>query len=176
MNLRILITLLCFSSYSPIDLGAGDIPADPKEAAEVFYTELRRLGLHSLPTVEGWAPLAPRATEELSSAITRAQKEQAEFKKKSPDEKPPWVDGDLFSSLFEGPQTSIVGPATVTGDSAEVAVTCTRTEGGDTIQWTDFLILKKTAKGWLIDDLRYGGKWDFAATGTLRQSLATSPE
>jgi len=177
VNLRLLITLLCFL-HLPLDREsvAAEIPEDPQSAARVFYAELRRLGLRALPTVAEWEPFAPRATPALTEAIKRAQKEQADFMKKFPDEKPPWVDGDLFSSLFEGPQRFEIGDAKIIGDRAEVPVTCVHTYGGDTAKWTDIIILTKSEKGWLVDDLRYGGTWDFAAVGTLREALAPEAE
>ena len=171
-----ILTLFLFSA---IPSGAGsaiDLPADPQGTARIFYTELRRLGVHSLPAGEEWNLLAPRVTEELAQAITLAQKEQAEFMKKHPDEKPPWVDGDLFSSLFEGPKTFVIGEAKTKGDRSEVPVKCVHTEGGETFKWTDTIILKETEKGWLVDDIHYGGSWDFAATGTLKEALAPEEE
>ena len=38
------------------------------------------------------------------------------------------------------------------------------------------IILTKTKSGWLVDDLRYGGTWDFAAKGTLRDALMPEGE
>lgn len=145
---------------------------DPAAAARVFYSELRRLEVTGLPEGESWSFLSPLMSEELVAGMERARAEQADFIKKFPDEKPPWIEGDLFSSLFEGPKTFTVLSAKVTGDRAEVPVSCVRTEGGDTAKWSDTLILIKTGKGWLIDDVRYDGKWDFANTGTLKAALA----
>lgn len=177
VKIRLLATLLfCLHLITDREAVAAEIPEDPQSAARVFYAELRRLGLRSLPAVAEWEPFAPRATPALTEAIKRAQTEQAEFMKKFPDEKPPWVDGDLFSSLFEGPQRFEIGEAKITGDRAEVPVTCVHTYGGDTAKWTDILILTKTESGWLVDDLRYGGTWDFAAMGTLREALMPEGE
>lgn len=177
MKTRSFLTLFfCLHLLAVRESVAAEIPEDPQSAARVFYAELRRLGLRSLPTVAEWEPFAPRATPELTVAIERARKEQAEFMKKFPDDKPPWVDGDLFSSLFEGPQRFEIGKAKIIGDRAEVPVNCVHTEGGDTAKWTDVLILTKTEKGWLVDDLRYGGTWDFAAQGTLRDALVPAGE
>jgi hypothetical protein len=177
VKIRLLATLLfCLHLITDRESVAAEIPEDPQSAARVFYAELRRLGFRALPTVAEWEPFVPRATVALTEAIKRAQKEQAEFMREFPDEKPPWVDGDLFSSLFEGPQRFEIGEAKITGDRAEVPVTCVHTEGGDTANWTDILILTKTEKGWLVDDLRYGGTWDFAAQGTLRDALMPEGE
>jgi hypothetical protein len=177
VKIRLLATLLfCLHLITAREAVAAEIPEDPQSAARVFYAELRRLGLRSLPTVAEWEPFAPRATPELTEAIERAREEQTEFMEKFPDEKPPWVDGDLFSSLFEGPQRFEIGEAKITSDRAEVPVTCLHTYGGDTAKWTDVLILTKTESVWLVDDLRYGGTWDFAAQGTLRDALMPEGE
>lgn len=145
---------------------------DPASAARVFYSELRRLEVTGLPEGESWSLLSPMMSDELVAGMERARAEQADFIKKFPGEKPPWIEGDLFSSLFEGPKTFTILSAKVTGDRAEVPVSCVRTEGGDTAKWSDTLILIKSAKGWLIDDVRYDGEWDFANTGTLKAALA----
>jgi hypothetical protein len=152
------------------------IPSAPAEAAKAFYTELRERKVEGLPKGQDWLALLPLVTEELATAILGAQAEQAEAIKSAPCEKPPWIEGDLFSSLFEGPQTFAVGLAKLTGDTAKVPVTCTHTEGGDTTKWTDTLLMRKTPKGWQLDDVRYGGTWDFASKGTLKQSLAPGVE
>lgn len=148
------------------------VSAGPGEAARSFYGELRRLRVTGLPTGASWSALAPRMTEELAAAFQRARAEQADFIKKHPDEKPPWIEGDLFSSLFEGPLAFEIGEAAVKGDRAEVPVVCTHAEGGKSTKWTDRIMLRKSIKGWFIDDVRYGGTWDFANTGTLRAALA----
>ena len=145
---------------------------DPADAARIFYSELRRFEVTGLPTGESWPVLAPMMSDELVAALERARAEQDDFIKKFPDEKPPWIEGDLFSSLFEGPKTFTVQAAKVTGDRAEVPVQCVRTEGGDTAKWSDTLVLIKGEKGWVIDDVRYDGEWDFANTGTLKEALA----
>lgn len=176
MNIRLYLLFILISFAPWIALNADERHVEPAAAARVFYSELRRLGIRSLPTVAEWKPFTLRATPGLTGMIERAQKEQAEFRKEFPDEKPPWVDGDLFSSLFEGPQHFEIGEAKITGERAEVPVNCVHNEGGDTAKWTDILILTKTKNGWLVDDLRYGGTWDFAAKGTLRDALVPEGE
>lgn len=172
--------LLCaFSVLAAFGVQAVD-PAesskDPETAARVFYTELRRLGVSGLPEESAWEKLRGFCSESLGAALDRAVKEQAEFMRKFPDEKPPWIEGDLFSSLFEGPRQFSVGKAKVQGEMAEVPVECSYTEGGETTKWTDVLILSKSGEAWLIDDVRYGGEWDFANSGTLKEALEPEEE
>lgn len=166
-----LLTLLC-TAIEVIQAEEKAAVKSPADATRIFYSELRRFGVSGLPTGESWPVLAPLMTDELVAAIERARAEQAEYIKNFPGEKPPWIEGDLFSSLFEGPKTFTVLAAKVTGDRAEVPVSCVRTEGGDTAKWSDTFFLIKTEKGWLIDDVRYDGEWDFANTGTLKEALA----
>ena len=172
MKHTLVISLLAWAALVQAEPAPPVIPAEPAEAAKAFYSALRDLKVDGLPTGMTWLALKPRVTEELATAIFGAQAEQSDFIKNHPDEKPPWVEGDLFSSLFEGPQKLDMGEAKITGDQAEVPVTCTHTEGADTTKWTDTLILRKSAKGWLLDDVRYGGTWEFAPKGTLKQSFA----
>lgn len=89
-----------------------------------------------------------------------------------PDEKPPLADGDLFSSLFEGPQSVSAQEAQIDDGTAEVALLMRAADGVDAVEWTDTARLTATQEGWRIDDIVYGGGWDFAAHGTLRQQLA----
>jgi hypothetical protein len=144
----------------------------PKAAAKAFYDILIKHKVSGLPTKDAWKELQPRLSPKLISLLEAARAEQAAFMKKNPDEKPPWIEGDLFSSLFEGPQTHREGDASVNSDLAEVPVSFTYTEGGSTSKWTDTLLFIRGPLGnWLVDDIRYGGGWDFAPKGTLSEGL-----
>lgn len=153
----------------------AEVPANtdtPKAAAKAFYDILIKHKVSGLPTKDAWKELQPRLSSKLISLLEAARAEQAAFMKKNPDEKPPWIEGDLFTSLFEGAQTHAEGEARVSGDRAEVPVTFTYTEGGSTTMWTDTLILTQGPAGiWLVEDVRYGGGWDFASKGLLSDGL-----
>ncbi len=165
----VLFAILLTAAAPPAGVG-------PEEFSRIFYSELRRHRVTGLPEGEAWTELVPFFTTPLAAALERARKEQVEFQRQHPDEKPPWIEGDLFSSLFEGPKGFAIGAALMKGDTAEVPVFCEYTEGGRTTKWLDFLLLKKTAQGWRLDDIRYGGEWDFANTGTLQEALEPLPE
>ena len=112
-------------------------------------------------------------TTELANAFREAQRQQKVFIKMNPGDKAPWIEGDLFSSLFEGPQAFVVKTAKVIGSVAEVPVDLVFTDRGHTQRWTDTLILHKTPRGWLLQDVRYGGRWPFAPSGSLLEVLTS---
>lgn len=160
--------------------GIGPLPAadltpdqEAKAAAEKVYPLLQKQ--RGLPQGEDWQALRSWMSPELVGLIEAAQQEQAEFTKARPDEKPPWVEGDLFSSLFEGVQSFTLGPVRVQSNQAEVPVACVHEEGGHRAEWTDVLILVQTAQGWRLDDVNYGGSWAFANTGSLKAALRPWP-
>jgi hypothetical protein len=63
------------------------------------YLETRPVGL---PTPEQEQLLAPYLTTALRALMEEARAYGAAFEAEHPDEKPPFVDGALFTSLFEG--------------------------------------------------------------------------
>ena len=148
-----------------------------QSVAQSFYTELRRDEICGLPDTAQMKRLAPYFTPGIVSALQRASAEQAEFMRKHPDEKPPWIEGDLFSSLFEGVEKWRLGSATVKGSTAEVPVHLSyRGDSNETARWTDTLILSHTPSGWHVADIRMGGEWAFKAGGnTLSSTLSAAP-
>jgi hypothetical protein len=172
--LLLLVIPVLFASW-----GLADEPATaskPEEAARRFYSELKRHHVSGLPGGEAWKSIRPMLSPALATALERAKKEQEDHKKRFPDEKPPWIEGDLFSSLFEGFQTFAVKPAKIAGETAEVPVEFVHTYEGETTRWIDTLLLKRPESGWLVDDVRYGATWDFANQGTLQEALKPEKE
>jgi hypothetical protein len=154
--------------------GLADEPATaakPEETARRFYAELKRHQVSGLPEGKAWESIHLMLSPALTKALEAARKEQQEHLRKFPDEKPPWIEGDLFSSLFEGFQTFTVKPSKTKGEQAEVPVEFVYTYQGETTRWTDTLLLERSEAGWLVDDVRYGATWDFANRGTLQEAL-----
>jgi hypothetical protein len=119
--------------------------------------------------LEAWRPHLTRA---LADALALAADERDAAAAAKPDEKPPYVEGSLFSSLFEGYTSAQPITVATEGERATVPV-CFRYEGGDgqVSEWVDNVKLLREDGAWRIDDVAYGGQWDFANTGTLRGSL-----
>lgn len=91
---------------------------------------------------------------------------------------PPLIEGDLFTSNFEGASTWRVQSCRVAGDAARCPVALgyrgDTAKDAKTVTWTDTLLLVRTAAGWRVDDIAYGGTWDFGNKGRLTQTLRSA--
>lgn len=175
MKLPLILTLASIlapaiaENANPTDKESTDI----KIAAATLCTEVRRERIEGLPTPEQLQRLSPLITPELRAIFERARTLQAEQIRKQPDEKPDWIEGDLFSSLFEGVSTWALSEVfTAPTVDATVKVNQTYNEPNQKpVTWTDRLVFKLQGKHWLLNDILMGGKWDFSAGKTLRSRL-----
>jgi hypothetical protein len=81
--------------------------------------------------------------------------------------------------MFEGATSYKVGACKVSGAQASCAVDLVYNDKKDPpIRWTDTVTLTKTNVGWRVDDIGYGGSWEYANKGrlgaTLRQAISDS--
>jgi len=117
--------------------------------------------------------LSPLITSDLKELLVSAREIQAKYIREHPDEKPPWADGDLFSSLFEGAQSFRIGRASHRGETAEVPVQLAYREGGSTTRWSDVLVLVRNGNRWLVSDILLKGEWAFKSGDSLRSILSS---
>jgi len=89
------------------------------------------------------------------------------------DDKPPFVDGCLFASLFEGPKAFKVGTAVAEGSGSKVKVHFTADEG---VAWDDEVIVVKEDGRDVIDDVLLSGIGQFNPPGRLSTNLASRGE
>lgn len=177
----LLISTVAWSAGAPADDTATD-RANPsiaqerkalREAAKLFCTEVRREAIRGLPTNEQLQRLSPFITPELRSILEQACVYQDMQIRQHPDEKPAWIEGDLFSSLFEGVTSWEVGDvfgAPSVDSWAKVKQTYGE-PGQKPETWTDTLLFKQREGRLLVDDIRMGGNWDFANGPSLRGGL-----
>lgn len=146
-------------------------PPSPKETAEKFYRKYLSLGVSGLPTAKQLRALEPWLQPELAALIRDAQHRQARAIASHPAEKPPWAEGDLFSSLFEGAQAFEAQDAKPLKDRAAVPLKLRHSEGRQVTRWTDTIVLTQHQGAWLVSDILFQGKWAFRSGGSLRQVL-----
>ncbi len=146
---------------------AADETAAMRDAANGFYGVYKALHVMGVPGDADRARFAPFLSPRLEALLERAAAAEASFYKANKDA-PPMVEGDLFSSLFEGATDFKVDTCSADG---KCVVGLLYTEGGDKQSWIDTAYLVKTPAGWRVDDIGYGGGWDFGNKGRLSQTL-----
>ncbi len=149
------------------------VPASA-DVVEQFYGILISSGTTGAPTPAALATLAPLLSDTLEALLAGARRRFERDSATTPDEKPAFAEGDLFSSLFEGPSSAVV-----TGDDSGRSarrVTVRLEHAGSTppLTWSDTVVLIRERDRYVIDDVIYGGDWAFAARGTLRAGLASA--
>ena len=141
-------------------------------AANNFYGLVTGKGFSSvgIPQPGARAQLAPLLTARLSQALGAASSAQARFMAKNKGA-PPLLEGDIFSSLFEGPTAWKVGACSGNSSTARCSIALTRQDPGKpAVTWTDTLVLANQG-GWKVEDLAYDANFSFGNTGTLSQML-----
>ena len=153
-------------------LGIGIVSAQTAvDVTDNFYATLRDLNIRGLPDKDHLKEITPFLSRDVIAIIKRDQKKQDAFIKKHPDEKPPWAEGDLFSSLFEGRTSYGIGKSRTKGSTVEVDVYLQFNGETNKVKWTDTVVLKKIGGKWLVTNILFKGKWQFKSGGSLLQAL-----
>jgi hypothetical protein len=141
------------------------------EPAQVFLTAYKNLKFEGLPNKSQLKRLSPHLSAELQNAIKGAQAVQAHCMKKFPDEKPMWIEGDMFSSNFEGFTSFKVASS----NRAKAIIEFEYIENGQKVAWKDELVFAEEKGKLVIDDVRYGRSEGFTSGfgNSLKKSLTS---
>lgn len=156
--------------FSPA-LAAAPTPAG---ATRAFYDAYLAAQVRGIPDAKTRAVFAPLISGALDKALADADAAEQLHLKLTKNEEPPLVEGDPFSSLFEGATSYKLGKCEEKGETATCAVDLTYAGARDEkpTDWTDKAILVKEGGGWVVDDLDFGATWDFGNKGRMRDLLA----
>jgi len=149
-------------------------PGGPESVVDQFYAAWFESRPDGLPDATAMQRLAPFLSPRLRDLFVRAEEAQSEFMEHQPDEKPPLIEGNLFTSLFEGPQDYRVAGMEERDGSARVLVEFNYSDPGNPeqkVQWQDAVILVRDGATWRIDDIEYLGDWDFKPGVRLSEVL-----
>ena len=131
------------------------------------HLEIRPMGL---PTPDQQRVLAPYLTTTLVGRIDDARRYQEEFEAEHPDEKPPFVDGSLFTSMYEGfDRFEIVRSEPDASGGAKVIV---RFGYKDAPPWEDAVIVTREGDRYAIDDMVFSGAGAFNPAHRLTEALS----
>ncbi|MBM3764933.1 MAG: DUF3828 domain-containing protein [Acidobacteria bacterium] len=139
------------------------------EPARDFYTAYKNLKFEGLPNKAQLDKLAPHMSTGMRNAIKSAQALQAKCMNKFPTDKPMWIEGDLFTSNFEGFTSFKVGES----DNTKAIVEFEYVEKGQKVVWKDKLLFVREKGKLVIDDVRFGRTEGFTSGygESLRKSL-----
>jgi hypothetical protein len=136
-----------------------------------FYEMRLRLGKTGLPAAGEMKAYRAFLCPGLADMMDAARARQSAWIAANPDEKPPLVEGDLFSSLFEGPDAVSAAGTTVEGEGARVSLSMRAGDGDNATRWKDDLLLSREEGVWCVADVEYRGDWGFANKGRLSEML-----
>lgn len=141
-----------------------------------LYTVIIDSQVSGAPNESQLAAMAPYLSNELLELLQGASARRNRDIEDVPDEEPSYADGSLFTSLFEGP-TSLAIMADPSGPGTRrLAVHFTYDRVPPAITWTDTVVVVEEDGRLVVADVVYGGSWDFANRGTMREMLRTSLE
>lgn len=139
-------------------------PASPEILVKRFYEVCLETRPSGLPTEAELKILLPYFSFELTALFVSARKYQADYRKRHPDDKPPLIEGDLFSSLFEGPTGFEVGPVEEMDQRSKVTVRFSYVDPNapkDVFRWKDAVIVRRRGNRLVIEDIEFLGDWPF---------------
>ena len=146
----------------------ADVPTVP---VGLLYGAYVGHGVSGAPTDSQLTALAPHISDTLRGLLAATRRVRDEEARASPDEKPSFADGDLLSSLFEGPSRYEVLPADTAGPPYRVPVRLTYDGTTPSVTWTDTAIVVRENDRLVVGDITFGGTWEFGNKGSLRQGL-----
>lgn len=134
---------------------AGDVDTG-SQTIRSFYQTYSAMKTSGLPDAAGLVRLGPYFSAPLRKLIQTAQTTQARCQKKHPDEKPPWIEGDMFSSSFEGfTRFQVVTAGAPKGSATVYKVNFEYVDRNSKVAWTDEVALIKEGGRWVIDNIFY---------------------
>src|SRR5262249_3856101 len=118
-------------------------PPTPQQGAAGFYGAYVRFHPSGIPGGPPRNRVRPFWTERLHNLLQNADRAEARHAELTRHEEPPLVEGDVFTSLFEGATSFTVGDCMADGEmmaSCKVNLTY-KMEGQPDTVWTDTVIL-----------------------------------
>jgi hypothetical protein len=157
---------------------------DPADALNAFYAVYANQQTHGggIPDATERSRYMPVLSPRLNKQLVAAATAQARFSAKVKNAVPPMLEGDIFSSLFEGATAWKVGACQISAQTSvksarcPVALTYTPSSSQNAkapkpANWSDTVLLVETPQGWKVDDVIYDAGFAFGNTGRLSGML-----
>jgi hypothetical protein len=150
--------------------------ADVSAAANGFYGVYATFHpSDGIPDAKTRAKLEPFISPALDRLLIEGETAERHFADVTKKMSPPLIEGDLFTSNFEGATAYHVGACMAAGAAAHCTVTfgyrSNAKEDAKPVNWIDTVYLVQTANGWRVDNIAYGATWAFGNKGRLKDTL-----
>lgn len=147
----------------------------PQQVATAFYRVHQQSGQDGVPDAKLRVRYARHLSPDLALLLADGAAAEKRYAKANADS-PPLVEGDLFSSNFEGVTAFRVGVCDTRAASTECRMQLqyaprNHRPSERPVNWIDTVRLVKTSVGWRVDDIAYGATWSFGNHGTLKATL-----
>lgn len=170
---RILLAVLLLA----VPARAAEDPAAAVDAFYAVYNSQRAQG-GGIPDATGRLRYSHVLSPRLNKQLNDAAAAQARLTAKVKNAVPPMLEGDIFSSLFEGATAWKVGACQTDGKTARCPValiysppTTPNAKAPKPASWNDVVALMNTPQGWKVDDVIYDAGFAFGNTGRLSAML-----
>lgn len=172
-----LVRIVAVAAFFATSAFAGDSDNDAlAKAATGFYGVY--VTLHpsdGIPDSKTRAKFAAFVSPALDNLFAEGEAAEDRYAKATKNQAPPLIEGDLFTPNFEGATAYKIGACTNDSQGGHCAVTLSYDDHkGKPLSWTDTAYLVRTSSGWRVDDIAYGGTWDFGNKGRLTQTLKSA--
>lgn len=166
---KLIAVLILILAAASVALAADS----PKAAVTGLYNTYIKLKTRGIPSAKELTQYKPYITPELAGLLKSAGDAEIKYKEDTKGEVPPLVEGDIFTSLFEGADSYKILSCDEKSDSAACLLEFKNKNPGDgkTFTWKDGVMLVKGKSGWLVSDVEYKGDWEFAVKGKLSEML-----
>jgi hypothetical protein len=170
--------LLALLLLAPLPAFAADDAASAVNAFYAVYDGQRAQG-GGIPDATGRLRYAPVLSPRLNKQLTDAAAAQARLTAKVRNAVPPMLEGDIFSSLFEGATSWKIGACQGDAKAARCPVALAyappptpNRKPEKPANWNDTVLVVNTPQGWKVDDVAYDAGFAFGNTGKLSAMLA----
>lgn len=162
----------------PIVAAAVDGSEEVRRAATGFYTLYIKIRPQGIPQEKQMVRLRAYLSTGLNQDLEETRRAEEQYQKANRGAVPPLVEGDLFTSLFEGASAFRLLSCEARGDvgSCEIEFSAIDPKDRSVFKWKDKIYLVRQSRRWLIDDIEYLGNWAFMHKGRLRAVLMQAIE
>ena len=173
LNTFLLAALVLLKGLFPIVAAAVDGSEEVRRAATGFYSLYIKIRPQGIPQEKQMVRLRPYLSKGLNQSLNEARRAEQRYQSANHGAVPPLIEGDLFSSLFEGATAFRLMSCEAQKVVASCGIEFTSINPTDrsVFKWKDKVHLVLESRRWLIDDVEYLGNWEFMHRGRLKAIL-----